>query len=109
MTTIADLTKDEWTTSAHADDSGTGIIWLQGQNDLYEQIFVPDVTLARLREVIQAMQVMDVWTPDAYRWVPKTIESAASLVVSECGGRCNPTLECVNPACRCIKSRCRRK
>lgn len=109
MTKIIDLTKENWTTNAHVDDLGTGIIWLLGQNDVYEQMFMPNVTIARLREIIESMEVMGAWTPDAYRWVPSTIETAASLIVSECGGRCSPRLECVNAACRCIRSQCRRK
>jgi hypothetical protein len=109
MQQVHDLTNPDWISSAHAEDKGTGIIWLLGADNAYEQLFVPDITFAQLGIIVNAMAPMNSWSPDACRWVPATIQPAASLVQGECGGRCTSDLNCVNPACRCMSSRCRRK
>lgn len=108
-TSLKDLTRPDWINSTHPNDEGTAIYWLLDQNGNYEQLFLPGVTRVRAEEIANQLNTMNNWTPDAYRWVPNQVEDISSLVRTQCGGRCNSDIDCVNNACRCTQNRCRRK
>ena len=107
-----DITKSETVKAVHEDDEGTGIYWFVDANDQYEQVFVPDITRDRAKELADDFDKLGQGSKrklDAYRWVPKQVETAQSLVGKACGGKCDSDLDCVDSSCRCISGRCRRK
>ena len=107
-----DITKPDTVQNVHEDDEGTGIYWFVDGNGQYDQAFVPDITRQRAKELAEDFEQLGQVSKrklDAYRWVPRQVESAQSLVGKQCGGKCNTDLDCVDNACRCIKGRCRRK
>jgi hypothetical protein len=116
------LTKPEWITHAEDDERlGMAIIWLIDQSGSYEQLFIPSVSYRRTGMIVAALGT-DPMTAredlvggnfqlrfDAVRWIPNDVMNVSRLLESSCGGRCDADIECVDPACRCIGGKCRRK
>jgi hypothetical protein len=103
------ITRPETVQNSHDDDEGTGIYWFVDPSGRYEQVFVPRITSQRAEELASDFDNAGKQTLDAYRWVPDQVESAQTLMGKPCGGKCQQNIDCVDPACRCIRGQCRRK
>ena len=104
-----DITRPNSLIGLGSDDLGTGIYWFLDPRHNYEQVFVPQITLAQSHVLADDFGYSKRQKLDAYRWVPEAANDAASLMAQKCGGKCTRDLECVDSACRCIRGECRRK
>lgn len=104
-----DITRSETVQNVHDDDEGTGIYWFVDGSGRVEQIFVPGITRSRSHDLASDFDSAGNQTLDSYRWVPDRVESIQSILSKPCGGTCSRNLDCVDPACKCIRGRCRRK
>jgi hypothetical protein len=91
------------------DDSGTGVYWLNDAKGTQERVFVPDITLARAKQLADQLDTLQSGDLESFRWIPEKEHSFISLTQSKCGGQCVSNFDCVNPACRCIDGICSAK
>jgi hypothetical protein len=104
-----DITKPDTVQNHHEDDAGTGIYWFIGQDERYEQVFIPRIKRRRAVELATDFDSPGRQKLEAYRWVPVYVETPESLVGRACGGKCERDIDCVDNSCHCIRGRCRRK
>lgn len=104
-----DITKPKSISGVTDDESGTGIYWLNDADGTQERMFVPDITLARARQLADQLDSVSSGELDAFRWVPRSERTFIWMAQTECGGPCDKHLDCVNPACRCYDGICAAK
>src|ERR1700749_2983950 len=83
-----DITKPDTVVNWPPDDEGTGIYWFMGDDERYEQVFVPRIRRERAAELATDFESPGRQKLDAWRWVPVQVEGVESLVGRACGGKC---------------------